>query len=198
VETNLKRLTLIAVVILVLAVVAIGTLKLLNNRSAYTLTSYKQQATTQTITMHYRGYNIRAECQSNCDEFGAMVGQNLFCFTEPAPSDTAHPYGTKRPIFSPMGGSFVCRTDGGTGIVFLVRKYKCLKEATEFDRERQLRNEFPGDALYMSEADLDKLYCKADEVLSDQGGDFVTENGKVLPPVGGQVHTELLKIVEVK
>ena len=105
--------------------------------------------------------------------------------------------GTKRPIFNALGGSFVCRTDGGTGPLFLVRGYKCFQEATVSDYEKQLRNEYPEDALNVRPADLDKLYCKAGEVLIDQGGDTVTENGKVLPFIG-QGHTELLKIVEVK
>ena len=191
----MKRLVLTAAVILALAV---GALRLLSKRSAYTLTSYKKQGAAETITLRHEGHTIEAECSSYCDEFGTMVGQHLFCFTEPVPADPEHPYGTKRPIFNALGGSFVCRADQGTGPLFMVRRYKCFREATVSDYEKQLRNEYPEDALNMNPADLDKLYCKAGEVLIDQGGDTVTANGKVLPLIRGEGHAELLKIVEVK
>jgi hypothetical protein len=191
----LKRLTLFAAVIL--ALVAIGALTLLSNRSAYTLTSYKKQGEIETITLRHEGHSIQAECSSYCDEFGTMVGRHLFCFTEPAPSDPEHPYGTKRPIFNALGGSFVCRTDGGTGTLFMVRRYKCLQQATASDYEKKDSGAYPEDSQY-SFAELDKLYCKAGEVLSDDGGDIVTENGKVLPLIRGKRHTEVLKIAAAR
>jgi hypothetical protein len=184
-----------------LAIVAICAplvfLKLLRDRSGYTLTLYKKQGENAMVSLRNGGHTIQAECSGPCEEFGTMVGQHLFCFTEPAPSDESHPYATKRPIFKNFGGSFVCRLDGGTGRLFLTRKYKCLQEASLSDHEKQLRNEFPEDALYVSPTDLDKLYCKAGEMLIDQGGDIVTEDGQVLPSIAKRQSVEL-KVIEMR
>ena len=177
--------------------VALGVWRVLRDRSAYALASYKKEGETETILLRHDGHTIRADCASPCDEFGAMVGQRLYCFAEPAPSDSSRPYGTKRPIFDTTGGSFVCRTDGGTGPLFLTRNYKCLPEAGASDYQKQLRNQYPEDALYVSPGELDERYCKAGEILIDQGGDIVTSEGKVVPTVP-RGHTELLKIVEVR
>jgi hypothetical protein len=185
------------VLVLTAICIALGVWKVLRDRSAYTLTSYKKQGETETISLCHEGHTIRADCSSSCDEFGTMVGQPLFCFTEPAPSDSSRPYGTKRPIFDTTGGSFVCRTDGGTGPLFLTRNYKCLPEASVSDYEKQLRNQYPEDALYVSSGELDKRYCRAGETLIDQGGDIITSEGKVLPTVP-RGHSELLKIVEAR
>lgn len=175
---------------------ALVILKAVRDRSGYTLTSYQKHADTETISLRHEGHTIQAECSGYCDEFGTRVGQRIFCFTEPAPSDSSRPYATKRPVFKDLGGSFVCRVDGGTGRIFLVRKYKCFPEARVDDSERQLRNEYPGDALYVPPTELDKRYCKPGETLIDQGGDFVTEEGQVLPVAD---HTLVeLKVIEMR
>jgi hypothetical protein len=165
-------------------------------KSTYILTAYKRGTPGQdepTITLSHAEDTIKAECQSNCDEYGPMVGQELSCFVEPPPSDRAHPYGTKRPIFNATGGGFVCYA--GKGLVFMVRRYSCdTKEAMTPDQllsETQLRNEYPEDSLFMSGSELDKLYCKPGQILRDEGGETVNEAGQTLP-AGHSV--ELLRI----
>lgn len=191
---RMKRVGVLIVLVLMLGSVGCG------KKSGYTLTSYRRgiYQKKSVITLRHASQTITAECESACDEFGTMVGQELSCFTEPAPSDRTHPYETKRPIFNANGGAFVCHP--GKGMVFMIRHFECERLSKpltdeEFENELQSAYKYPEDSLYFNLRDLDQLYCKPGALFRDRGGDIVTESGQVLPP---EHHVEWLTIVEVK
>ena len=99
-----------------------------SRQTGYILTSYRSSPTGgATITLRH-GQQIKAECAS-CNEYGALVGQELSCFVEPFPVDPKHPFETRGPIFNAFGGTFVCHA--GKGRVFMVRHYSCTKPVTQ-------------------------------------------------------------------
>ncbi len=163
--------------------------------SGYRLTSYKRGSgdVASVITLQHNGQTLKAQCKSNCDEYGAMVGQTLSCFVEPPAVDAHHPYGTKRPIFNALGGNFVCHP--GKGRVYMVRRYACETAPSLGKYGARLEDEYSEDSLYVDAASLDKLYCKPGEYFHDKGGDTVTDDGTVLP-IGYSI--EWLDIVEAK
>jgi len=185
-----------SLIVVILAASLVGC----SSKSGYILTSYKRGQLPQrsVITLRHGSQTITAECESGCDEYGTMVGQELGCFTEPPPSDQAHPYETKRPIFNARGGAFVCHA--GRGMVFMVRHYECERltkplSDDEFEHELESAYRYAEDSLYLNLRDLNSLYCKQGELFRDNGGTFVTENGQVLP---SDHRLEWLDIVEVK